>query len=202
MINIVGLGPGHKDYLLPIALKTLKRSDCIIGFKRAIESLNFLSTKKIIVKKINELLEFINNTKYSNISVIASGDPCYYGISYYLNKKLKIPINIVPGLSSFQYLTAKLGKSWNTAYTGSLHGRKNNFIDIIKNNVLSIWFTDKNTTPNFLCDILIANNISAKIYIGENLTYSNEKIWIGTIKNLQNKKFGNLCVVIVENEIF
>ena len=46
MIYIVGLGPGHKDYIMPKALETMKKSDIIIGFKRAIDSLILLIIRK------------------------------------------------------------------------------------------------------------------------------------------------------------
>ena len=38
MVYIVGLGPGHKDYILPIASKTMENSDIVVGFGRAIKS--------------------------------------------------------------------------------------------------------------------------------------------------------------------
>lgn len=38
MIYIVGLGPGHRDYILNKAIKVLEEVNFIMGFKRAIES--------------------------------------------------------------------------------------------------------------------------------------------------------------------
>ena len=52
MIYIVGLGPGHKDYIMPKALEIMEKSDVIIGFKRAIESLDFINNKKIYISKL------------------------------------------------------------------------------------------------------------------------------------------------------
>lgn len=46
-VYIVGLGPGHKDYMIYCAINNLENVDVIIGFKRAIESLDFI---KIIRK--------------------------------------------------------------------------------------------------------------------------------------------------------
>ena len=40
MIYIVGLGPGHEDYILPKAIKTLAKCHIVVGFKRALDSLN------------------------------------------------------------------------------------------------------------------------------------------------------------------
>ena len=46
MIYIVGIGPGHKDYMLNKAIDILENSDIIIGFSRAIDSINFIDVKK------------------------------------------------------------------------------------------------------------------------------------------------------------
>lgn len=40
MVYIVGLGPGNKDYILPKAIDTLKKSNVIIGFSRLINDLD------------------------------------------------------------------------------------------------------------------------------------------------------------------
>ena len=45
-INILGLGPGSLDYILPAVLKKIEESDIIIGGKRHIESLGKYSENK------------------------------------------------------------------------------------------------------------------------------------------------------------
>ena len=77
MIYIVGLGPGHRDYMTKKALDILEKSDVILGFNRAIDSLDCIDKRKIKVKKISEILNIINDFKNEEIiSIIASGDPC------------------------------------------------------------------------------------------------------------------------------
>ena len=94
MIYIVGIGPGHPDYILPKAVKVMEQCDLIIGFKRAIDSLEFIPTEKVYMNKLSDLDKYICNNKiyeeYPNdndaensikkIAVIASGDPTFYGI--------------------------------------------------------------------------------------------------------------------------
>lgn len=59
MIYIVGLEPGHKDYIMPKALVIMKKSNIIIGFKRALDSLEFIDNKKIYINKLSDLDKFI-----------------------------------------------------------------------------------------------------------------------------------------------
>lgn len=199
MIYIVGIGPGSKDYILPVAVETLKKSDIILGFKRAIESVDFIEKEKRVEKTLSEILKFINENKKKEISIVASGDPCFYGISDYIKKNYSGEIKIISGISSFQYLCSKLNKSWSNAYLSSLHGREEEFIRKVRENNLSIWLTDKNNSPNILCKKLLDSNIDAKVYIGENLSYEDEKISIGSSEEFIYNEFSELAVIIIEN---
>lgn len=197
-VYIVGIGPGNKDYILPKAVDTLQKSDLIVGFERAIESLDFIKGNKVTVKKLTEILEIINSNKYDNVSIAASGDPLFYGITDYIKKNYNGYIEIISGISSFQYMMSKIGKSWQGVFLGSLHGREEKFHEIIEENPLSIWLTDSKHSPAHICSMLKEKNIKAKIYVGENLSYEDEGITIGTIEEIKNMAFSNLCVVVVE----
>jgi cobalt-precorrin-7 (C5)-methyltransferase len=198
-VYVVGIGPGHKDYILPKAVDTMKRSDLIVGFERAIDSLNYIKGNKLVVKKLTEIIDFVNSGQYESISIAASGDPLFYGITDYLKKNYSGNIEVVPGISSFQYMMGKLGKNWQESFLGSLHGREDNFYQLVEGNYLSIWLTDTKHTPSYMCEILEQKHIKAKIHVGENLSYYDEKITTGTIEEIKNKQFSNLCVVVIEN---
>lgn len=198
MIYIVGLGPGNREYILPKALKILKNSDKIIGFDRAVQSIKFLGKESITVSSLKELLDNVNENKDLDVSIIASGDPTFYGITNYLKSKIDENIEIIPGISSFQYLTSKIQVMWSKAYLGSLHGRYEEFLENVKGNDCSVWLTDKVNNPSRLCEILYENSIDARVIIGENLSYDDEKISIGTPKELMNNIYELLSVVIIE----
>lgn len=202
MLKILGLGPGHKDYIVPKVIKNLEGSEIIIGFERALESLKALDnidfSKFIKVTSLKEILNIISENKEKSISVIASGDPTFYGITNYIKKNYNESFEIVPGISSFQYLTCKLNKTWGNAFVGSMHGREENFEKIVKENSLSIWLTDKKNTPNTLSKKLLEANINCTIYVGENLSYEDEKITKGSPLEILEKDYESLVVMIVE----
>lgn len=199
MVYIVGIGPGAEDYIIPKAEKTMKNSDVIIGFERAIKSLDYINQKKVIVDSFSKILEFIKHNRDKNISVAASGDPCFYGITDYFNRNFHGEFEVISGISSFQYLMSKVGKSWQYARLYSLHGREEKLIQRVKNSKLTIWLTDKNNTPNYICSELIKNHINAQVYVGENLSYEDEKISKGTAEEMHKKNYSSLCVVVIEN---
>ncbi|AJG99788.1 precorrin-6Y-methylase [Clostridium beijerinckii] len=200
MIYIVGLGPGHRDYIMPKALEILKKSNMIIGFKRALDSLEFVDNKKIYINKLSDINEYICGDKNRSmiISIVASGDPTFYGITNYIKSKATLEFQVIPGISSFQYLTCKLNMSWNNAYLGSLHGRKEDFLNVVNNHDLSIWLTDKENNPAILCEILHKEKVRCKVVIGENLSYEDEIITNGTPEEFMNKKYDSLSVFIVD----
>ena len=201
MIYIVGLGPGHKDYIMPKALEIMKKSEIIVGFKRAIDSLDFIQGKKIYMKKLSDIDEFISdigNKDSINISIVASGDPTFYGITNYIKNKAQCEFEIVPGISSFQYLTSKVKLPWNNAHLGSLHGRSDDFLRIVNKNTLTIWLTDKENNPATLCRVLEEAKVKCKVIIGENLSYEDEVITIGSPSEFLNKEFSILSILIVD----
>lgn len=199
MVYIVGLGPGSKEYILPKALITLEKSNVVIGFIRAIESLNFIEGRKLSVSTLKDILNYINSNEDEDIAVVASGDPCFYGVTEYIKRNYNREFEVIPGISSFQYLAAKLNKCWQGSHLGSLHGREEEFVDKVKENTLSIWLTDKKNSPSLICRKLLEEKIEARVYVGENLSYGDEKITEGTADEIVNMKFSELSVVIIEN---
>lgn len=202
MVYIVGLGPGSREYILKKAEDTLLNSDLIVGFERALNSLSFIDKKMIKVKTLKEILNIIETSDETlNISVVASGDPLFYGISNYINKNSTKEIKIIPGISSFQYLMCKINTPWNNAYTGSLHGREDEFIEKVKSNEISIWLCDNKNSPSFLCENLINHNVDCSVTVGENLSYEDERIVTGDPKEIKELVFNNLSIIVVHRKL-
>lgn len=219
MIYIVGIGPGHRDYILPKAVKVMEKCDLIIGFKRAVDSLDFIDVSKKYMRKLSDLDEYIlgdeseisdvcsytvenkkSGKSFMNVAIIASGDPTFYGITNYIKNKTQKEIEVIPGISSFQYLTSKVKLPWNNAYLGSLHGRKDEFINKVQEHEISIWLTDKENNPAVLCRILCEKNIPCRVVIGENLSYDDEVISQGKPYELMDKEFSDLNIFIVHRK--
>lgn len=201
MIYIVGIGPGHKDYIMPRAIEVMRKSDIVIGFKRAIDCLDFLDLNKLSIKKLSDIDKFICSKENRNISIVASGDPTFYGITNYIKSRAISKVQVIPGISSFQYLTCKMNMPWNNAYLGSLHGRSEEFLKVIRKYNLSIWLTDKENNPSALCKILYDAQVDCNVIIGENLSYENEIISEGNPREFLNNEYSPLSIFIVNRGI-
>ena len=60
--------------------------------------------------------------------------------------------------------------------------------------------TDKIQNPTYICQRLLKTKEDYTVYVGENLSYDDEKITKGRPLELQNQTWRNLSVVVVEHD--
>ncbi|MGV8981108.1 precorrin-6y C5,15-methyltransferase (decarboxylating) subunit CbiE [Clostridium sp.] len=197
MIKIVGMGPGNINYLTMEAINTIKFADKVIAFGRIAGTAKIIVNDVIEVNKVQEIIENLDD-KVTTV-VLASGDPCYFGIIDYLIKKGVVVGEVIPGISSFQYMMTKLKKSWQDALLISLHGRDESLQKVIKSK-LSVILTDSKNNPNFISKQLCTLGVVGKIYTGYNLSYDDEIILCNNIGD-EIEIAGNISVVVIENEM-
>ena len=198
MINVIGLGPGNTDYITKLGEKLIQNSEVVIGGKRNLESIVDFEGEKIeISSNLKEIVEYINNNKHKQISVIASGDPLIYGIGRYLSKNIdKEDLNIVSGISSLQYIFSKVHIDMNDLYITSSHGKTPDF-DYVLSHKKVCMVTDKIIGPKEICKQILDRNLEKTIVVGENLSYDNERITIGSPEDILNLEDFDMCVVVI-----
>lgn len=214
--NLVGLGPGSKDYILPKAINIIKEADIIIGGMRNLENIRDFLSEKVVLKEINknimEIPKYIkDNFKDNKVVLVVSGDPGFFSM---LNFTLKYfnrdNIIVTPGISSLQYMFAKIKLPWQNGNLISLHGREAKVLSSIKTNNPVGILTDKKYTPfeirrKILLEIQEENNglleqiLEKWVYIGSNLSYPNEKIIKVKLRDLKDDEYG-ICVLIIGDE--
>ena len=188
-INVLGLGPGNLDYTLPVVLKEIEKSDIIIGGKRHIESLGKYAEKKeycYINADLQRVLDFIENNRAKKMSLILSGDTGFYSMLTFMRQHFKAnELNVIPGISSIQYMFAKVSNYWNDAFVSSVHGRNTEYVGKLREFGKIGLLTDKKNTPQRIAEEVVkAGMTEATIYVGENLSYENEKIWEMPVKEM------------------
>lgn len=200
-LSVIGLGPGHKDYIIPIAQKKIREADIIIGGKRNIDSISdWVEGKEIFVldKYLNKMVEFIEENHHKKIAVVVSGDTGFYSLLTYIRENYNEELEVITGISSMQYIFAKIGETWNDAFVSSVHGRELDLPRIFRENSKIGLLTDGKNTPQRIAEIIFQNSIqNFEITVGENLSYENECIKTYGVEELINekKKFGINVVV-------
>lgn len=201
MINVIGLGPGNTNYITKLGENLIHNSDVVIGGKRNLESIKEFNGEKIeLASNLKEIINYINNNKEKQISVIASGDPLIYGIGRYLSKNIDTKdLNVVSGISSLQYIFSKIYVDMNDLYITSSHGKTPDF-DYVLSHKKVCMVTDKLIGPKEICKEIIARNLDRTVIVGENLSYDNEKITIGRPADILEVENFDMCVVVILEE--
>ncbi|MCR4289450.1 MAG: precorrin-3B C(17)-methyltransferase [Candidatus Scalindua sp.] len=117
---MVGIGPGNLENMSIRAVEVIKNSDCVIGYKTYINLIRELvEGKEVITSGMRSEIEraslAIEKAEAGNVvSVISSGDPGVFGMAGLVlevanNCKLKIPVEVVPGIPSENAVAALLG---------------------------------------------------------------------------------------------
>lgn len=203
-ITVIGVGPGSKDYITPIAEKKIQESEVLIGGKQQLALFPDQKTKMEIGKNLDIVVEFIKKNRDKKIAVLTSGDPGFYSIlGLILNNFSKKDIEIIPGISSVQLCFAKAKEMWHDAWFMSLHGRETTGLikQAKKHRKLAI-LTDQHMPPNIIATWLIENGIkSRRVVVCEDLSRPDEKVLESNLEEVSKMTFSRNCVMVIIDEM-
>ena len=198
MIYVVGIGPGDPKYLTNVAEDIIFKSDYVLSYKRVKETIEPMA-KIIEIESLKEITDFLDEHSGEDvdISVLASGDPSFFGIGEYLSKRYKV--KTIPGISCVSYMAGYENISLNDVTSISFHGRELNR-DLISNDKLMIY-TDSKNNPDSISKWLYIEGYRGKIVVGFNLSYDDEAIDRYEIgDDIEIKSDLNLMYVEILNE--
>lgn len=203
MIDVYGIGPGDPAYLTESFDGLCQGADWIIGSDRQLALVpEVYSHKKRVLPKLSQLLEDLREAMAAGqgVLVLASGDPMLYGIGSYLYDKFPSDrIRIHPGISSMLYIFSRIGLSANDCFFTSCHGRALD-VDLITRLPKLALVTDTSMGPYEIASVLVdQGKRESRVYIGENLSYPNERIRVYQAQNVPEENY-SMNVVVVVNE--
>ena len=208
-INVVGLGPGNIKYLSNAGINCIKEAEIVIGSTRQLSDLKTIISEKqeiYILGKLTELITYLKENTERKITIIVSGDTGYYSLVPYLSKNLsKDILNIIPNISSYQYLFSKIGENWQNFRLASVHGREFDYIKNIDDEDIAglVLLTDDIQNPYEVSKNLYNSGVrNLAVIVGENLSYDNEKITILEIEDYEklNRKFDMNVLILKKGE--
>lgn len=203
-VNIVGIGPGNPELLTGAAIKAIKESNILIGDKRMLAAFAEADKKIYDTIKTADIVEIAAsaNPEKDVLAVLVSGDVGFFSLAKTISGKLPDCECVrYCGISSLVYFAAKLQLSWDDAKIVSMHGRKQNLVAAVAENKKVFSLTGGEHTPQMLCAQLCEHGLSdVQVYVGENLSYPEEKITVGTAAEISKQNFPSLSVMMVINE--
>lgn len=203
-VNIVGIGPGNPELLTGAAIKAIKESNILIGDKRMLAAFAEADKKIYDTIKTADIVAIAAsaNPEKDVLAVLVSGDVGFFSLAKTISGKLPDCECVrYCGISSLVYFAAKLQLSWDDAKIVSMHGRKQNLVAAVAENKKVFSLTGGEHTPQMLCAQLCEHGLDdVQVYVGENLSYPEEKITVGTAAEISKQNFPSLSVMMVINE--
>ena len=203
-VNIVGIGPGNPDLLTGEARQAIAASNILLGDKRMLSA--FADSRKTVYDtiKTSAIAEVAAKADPAKdvLAVLVSGDVGFFSLAKTISGKLPDCECVrYCGISSLVYFASKLQLSWDDAKIVSMHGRDQNLVAAVAQNKKVFSLTGGEHSPQALCKQLCEHGLGqVLVYVGENLSYPEEKITQGTAEEISALSFPSLSVMMLLND--
>ncbi len=202
-IRIIGVGPGHEDYITPAAKKAAETADLLVGSQRSLKHFLYLKKETLIIDR--DLPGLVREIKKhqtdKRVAVLVTGDPGFYSLASYLKKYFpRTHLELMPGISSTQVAFARIGRSWENVRFISVHGRPlNKLLPVIENYGTVAVLTDNINTPKVVADYL-KDKIKGDplVFICDSLTDPAEEIFETRLSQVYQATKNSVMVIAYE----
>lgn len=205
VINVCGVGPGSEDLMTADVRKVIENADIVLTSLKDNQALKALNAH-VRCLTVTEMLAFISDEigaeNGRKLAVAASGDTGFHSIaSTIVGRFPDAEICLHPGIGTISYFMAKIGKNYEDLRAISFHGIKGSAVPFVAYNEKVFCLTDNKVTPGTIAEELVRAGLGDRVnmYVGEDLSSSNEKISCGTPAEMKGKEYSKLSVVYVEN---
>lgn len=198
--DIIGAGMGMRETLTAEAAQALASAEMVFATERLAEI-----CEKAQVCLFSELAEKAIACGADRVALLVSGDVGFFSAAGKLREKLLAhgDVRLFCGLSSMQYLCAKIGISYENACIRSLHGRKGDLLGAVSYHEKTFALTGGENNAQRVCRSLADAGLGGvEVYIGENLGSPEEIILKGTASELAENPCAGLAVMLVLNPEF
>jgi precorrin-6Y C5,15-methyltransferase (decarboxylating) len=129
-----------------------------------------------------------------------SGDTGFYSGTKKLLEKLEgRDVTVLPGISSVQYLAARLCRSWQDWKLVSAHGKDINPAAIVRGHAETFFLTGGVLTVPAICKQLSDAGFDGLVTVGERLGSDREAVRSGTAAEFSALECDKLAVLLVDN---
>ena len=124
-LAVVGIGEDGLTGLAPVGRTLIETADVLVGGKRHLGLVAQGGAERLLWQRpLDDTIAAIAEHRGRKVTVLASGDPLWYGIGVILVRRFsRDEMTIVPQLSAFGLAAARLGWPVADCATITLHGR-------------------------------------------------------------------------------
>ncbi len=207
IVYIVGVGPGSKEFITLEGQKCIEKAEVLIGAKGLLDSFNEGGKDCHWAIKIEDIYDrILEEPRDIPVAVLLSGDTSFYSSGVKLAELLfehDIEYKLVSGISTIQYFANKICVNWDDIQLFNLSSDSVNIPNKVAVNEKTFFLTNGEFSVNFILKELVSVGLTdLKVYVGENLSYEDERITVDTPNKLLNKSFSPLSIVLIINNHF
>lgn len=202
-VTLLGIGPGAIGAMTREALQAARRADCLIGAGRMLAAVAAPGQRTHEASAPGEIAGYIrSHAQLRRFAVVLSGDTGFFsGAKRLLGQLDFCDVTVLPGLSSLTCLCARLQTSYEDVYVTSLHGRRQSILPDVQAHRRVFVLLGGETGPGQLCRALTQAGLgAARVSVGENLSYPEERITQASARELADQSFAPLSVVLIERD--
>lgn len=200
LLSIVGIGVGHPELWTEKAKQVIASGDRILSTSESV--LTSEVEFKVRYCTLQELSSELEESSPNHTVVLVRGDCNFYSISQTLYKKFRdrYQIQFFNGISSIQYFSSKIGVAYSDVHIFSMHGREGSIVGKVAYQTKVFALTGGKYKAHDLCRVLEEHGLgSVRVWVGERLSYPDERILQGTAETLGREIFDDLSVMYIEN---
>lgn len=199
-VTLIGIGPGGPDTLTLEAQRVLERCDAAIGAKTVLEAVG--KGKPQFAAFLPEDVRAVLEThRFRDPAVVFRGDVGFFSGAGKLRGALSdYQISLLPGIPSPVYFAAKLGIPWDNVQLISLHGRDAGLIRAVDEHRRVMALTGGENTVSAICKRLCKYGFGGlAVTVGERLSCPDERVNRGDARELAEREFDGLSILLIEN---
>ena len=201
-VTLAALGGGTPETITAGCTAALEQAGCVIGARRLLEQLPRGCTENRIAAINPEAILDEILRQNTDCAVVYSGDTGFYSGArglLPLLEKAGIPARVLPGVSSVQLLSARLGRPWQDWNLVSAHGTECGVLAAVSAGRPAFFLTGGVLGPAEICRRLTEAGLGTlPVVIGERLSYPDEAVTAGTARELAAGTYAPLSVLLAE----
>ena len=197
---LVGIGMGNPDTLTLAGQKAIAAAGQIVGAARMLAAFPDHPGQRKALIRAEDIAKAVSDFP-GDTAVLLSGDVGFYSGAAKLHALLKDAlVEAIPGISSLSYFCARLHRSYQDVHVVSVHGREANVVGEIQSHQETFLLTGSNFTAAAVCQALTAAGLGKlQVFVGQRLSYPEERIVRGEAEALVDETFDDLAVMLVDN---
>lgn len=201
-VVLAGFGMGGDGTRTRALERALDAADCVIGATRLLADIDGAGKRVHEASRPADIARIIREDGESRrFVVLLSGDAGFFSGAKGVREALgDMDVETLPGISSLQYLCARLGRPWEDVYAVSVHGRDADIVAAVRAHpAVFILVGGEDGARSALARLDAAGLGALDAAVGERLGYPDEAVARGSVAELMQRRFDPLSAVLVEN---